>query len=104
VCHSATRDLKAHTLGADILIVAAGKAKMVTGDMVKEGAVVIDVGINRIEDATTKSGFRLVGDVDFASARERASKITPVPGGVGPMTIAMLLKNTVRAAEQSATK
>jgi len=104
VCHSATRDLKAHTLAADILIVAAGKAKMVTGDMVKEGAVVIDVGINRIEDASTKSGFRLVGDVDFASARERASKITPVPGGVGPMTIAMLLKNTVRAAEQSAAK
>ena len=104
VCHSATRDLKEHTLRAEILIVAAGKAKMVTGDMVREGAVVIDVGINRIEDASTKSGFRLVGDVDFASARERASKITPVPGGVGPMTIAMLLKNTVRAAEQSAAK
>ena len=102
VCHSATRDLKEHTLRADILIVAAGKPKMVTGDMVREGAVVIDVGINRIEDPSTKSGFRLVGDVDFASARERASKITPVPGGVGPMTIAMLLKNTVRAAEQSA--
>jgi methylenetetrahydrofolate dehydrogenase (NADP+)/methenyltetrahydrofolate cyclohydrolase len=104
VCHSATRDLKEHTLRAEILIVAAGKAKMVTGDMVKEGAVVIDVGINRIEDSSTKSGFRLVGDVDFAGARERASKITPVPGGVGPMTIAMLLKNTVRAAEQSAPK
>jgi methylenetetrahydrofolate dehydrogenase (NADP+)/methenyltetrahydrofolate cyclohydrolase len=104
VCHSATRDLKEHTLRADILIVAAGKAKMVTGDMVKEGAVVIDVGINRIVDPSTKTGFRLVGDVDFASARERASKITPVPGGVGPMTIAMLLKNTVRAAEQSAAK
>jgi methylenetetrahydrofolate dehydrogenase (NADP+)/methenyltetrahydrofolate cyclohydrolase len=104
VCHSATRDLKEHTLRADILIVAAGKAKMVTGDMVKKGAVVIDVGINRIEDPSTKSGFRLVGDVDFASARERASRITPVPGGVGPMTIAMLLKNTVRAAEQSAPK
>ena len=102
VCHSATRDLKEHTLRADILIVAAGKPKMVTGDMVRKGAVVIDVGINRIEDPSTKSGFRLVGDVDFASARERASKITPVPGGVGPMTIAMLLKNTVRAAEQSA--
>ena len=104
VCHSATRDLKEHTLRADILIVAAGKAKMVTGDMVREGAVVIDVGINRIEDLSAKSGFRLVGDVDFASARERASKITPVPGGVGPMTIAMLLKNTVRAAEQSAAR
>jgi len=104
VCHSATRDLKAHTLAADILIVAAGKAKMVTGDIVREGAVVIDVGINRIEDSSAKSGFRLVGDVDFASARERASKITPVPGGVGPMTIAMLLKNTVRAAEQGAAR
>lgn len=104
VCHSATQNLKEHTLRADILIVAAGKAKMVTGDMVKEGAVVIDVGINRIEDPSTKSGFRLVGDVDFESARERASKISPVPGGVGPMTIAMLLKNTVRAAEQSAAK
>jgi methylenetetrahydrofolate dehydrogenase (NADP+)/methenyltetrahydrofolate cyclohydrolase len=101
VCHSATHNLKEHTLRAEILIVAAGKAKMVTGDMVKEGAVVIDVGINRIVDPSTKTGFRLVGDVDFASARERASKITPVPGGVGPMTIAMLLKNTVRAAEQS---
>ena len=86
------------------LIVAAGKPKMVTGDMVKEGAVVIDVGINRIADSTTKFGFRLVGDVDFEGARERASKITPVPGGVGPMTIAMLLKNTVRAAEQSAAR
>jgi methylenetetrahydrofolate dehydrogenase (NADP+) / methenyltetrahydrofolate cyclohydrolase len=104
VCHSATRDLKEHTLRADILIVAAGKPKMVTGDMVREGAVVIDVGINRIVDPSTTSGFRLVGDVDFASARERASKITPVPGGVGPMTIAMLLKNTVRAAEQSAAR
>jgi methylenetetrahydrofolate dehydrogenase (NADP+) / methenyltetrahydrofolate cyclohydrolase len=104
VCHSATRDLKEHTLRAEILIVAAGKARMVTGDMVREGAVVIDVGINRVADASTKSGFRLVGDVDFVSARERASKITPVPGGVGPMTIAMLLKNTVRAAEQSAAR
>jgi methylenetetrahydrofolate dehydrogenase (NADP+) / methenyltetrahydrofolate cyclohydrolase len=104
VCHSATRDLKEHTLRADILIVAAGKPKMVTGDMVREGAVVIDVGINRIVDPSTTSGFRLVGDVDFASARERASKITPVPGGVGPMTIAMLLKNTVRAAGQSAAQ
>jgi methylenetetrahydrofolate dehydrogenase (NADP+) / methenyltetrahydrofolate cyclohydrolase len=104
VCHSATQNLKEHTLRADILIVAAGKPKMVTGDMVKEGAVVIDVGINRVEDASTKSGYRLVGDVDFESARLRASKITPVPGGVGPMTIALLLKNTVRAAEQSSAK
>jgi methylenetetrahydrofolate dehydrogenase (NADP+)/methenyltetrahydrofolate cyclohydrolase len=104
VCHSATQNLKEHTLRADILIVAAGKPGMVTGDMVKEGAVVIDVGINRIADASTKTGYRLVGDVDFEGARARASRITPVPGGVGPMTIAMLLKNTVRAAEQSAPK
>ena len=104
VCHSATRDLKEHTLRAEILIVAAGKPGMVTGDMVKEGAVVIDVGINRIADPTAKNGYRLVGDVDFEGARARASKITPVPGGVGPMTIAMLLKNTVRAAEQSAAR
>ena len=104
VCHSATRDLKEHTLRADILIVAAGKPRMVTGDMVKEGAVVIDVGINRVTDASTKSGYRLVGDVDFDGARMRASRITPVPGGVGPMTIAMLLKNTARAAEQESAR
>jgi len=102
VCHSATRDLAAHTRRADILIVAAGRPRMVTGDMIRPGAVVIDVGINRIADASTKSGYRLVGDVDFESAREVASLITPVPGGVGPMTIALLLRNTVRAAERSA--
>jgi len=102
VCHSATRDLAAHTRRADILIVAAGRPRMVTGDMIRPGAVVIDVGINRVADASTKSGFRLVGDVDFDSAREVASLLTPVPGGVGPMTIALLLRNTVRAAERSA--
>ena len=102
VCHSATRDLAAHTRRADILIVAAGRPRMVMGDMIRPGAVVIDVGINRVADASTKSGFRLVGDVDFDSAREVASLITPVPGGVGPMTIALLLRNTVRAAERSA--
>jgi methylenetetrahydrofolate dehydrogenase (NADP+) / methenyltetrahydrofolate cyclohydrolase len=101
VCHSATRDLAGHTRKADILIVAAGKPQMVTGEMVKPGAVVIDVGINRVEDASAKSGYRLVGDVEFEGAREVASLITPVPGGVGPMTIAMLLKNTVRAAEHA---
>jgi methylenetetrahydrofolate dehydrogenase (NADP+)/methenyltetrahydrofolate cyclohydrolase len=100
VCHSRTRDLAAHTRRADILIVAAGRPRMVTADMVKPGAVVIDVGMNRIPDATTRSGTRLVGDVDFAAVREVASLITPVPGGVGPMTIAMLLANTVRAARQ----
>jgi methylenetetrahydrofolate dehydrogenase (NADP+)/methenyltetrahydrofolate cyclohydrolase len=102
VCHSATRDLAAHTRRADILIVAAGRPRMVTGDMIRPGAVVIDVGINRVADASTKSGYRLVGDVDFDSARDVASLITPVPGGVGPMTIALLLRNTVRAAERSA--
>jgi len=99
VCHRHTVDLAAHTRSADILIVAAGRPRMVTRDMVKPGAVVIDVGTNRIEDATTKSGTRLTGDVDFEPVREIASKITPVPGGVGPMTIAMLMANTVRAAE-----
>lgn len=99
VCHRHTVDLAAHTRAADILIVAAGRPKMVTRDMVKPGAVVIDVGTNRVEDASTKSGTRLTGDVDFEPVREVASKITPVPGGVGPMTIAMLISNTVRAAE-----
>jgi methylenetetrahydrofolate dehydrogenase (NADP+) / methenyltetrahydrofolate cyclohydrolase len=99
VCHRHTVDLKAHTRSADILIVAAGRPGMVTGDMVKPGAVVIDVGTNRVNDPSTKSGTRLQGDVDFESVREVASKITPVPGGVGPMTIAMLMANTVRAAE-----
>lgn len=100
VCHSRTRDLAAHTRRADILIVAAGRARMVTGDMVKPGAVVIDVGMNRIPDATKKSGSRLVGDVDFDSVRPVSSRITPVPGGVGRMTIAMLMANTARAAAQ----
>ncbi|HEV8449473.1 MAG TPA: bifunctional methylenetetrahydrofolate dehydrogenase/methenyltetrahydrofolate cyclohydrolase FolD [Gemmatimonadaceae bacterium] len=103
VCHSRTRDLAEQTRRADILIVAAGRAEMVTGDMVKPGAVVIDVGMNRIPDATKKSGTRLVGDVAFESAREVASLITPVPGGVGKMTIAMLMANTVKAAEQLGT-
>jgi len=102
VCHRHTADLKAHTRSADILIVAAGRARIVTGEMVKPGAVVIDVGTNRINDPSAKSGTRLTGDVDFESVREVASKITPVPGGVGPMTIAMLMSNTVRAAEKTA--
>ena len=98
VCHSRTRDLAAHTRRADILVAAIGRARFITADMVKPGAVVIDVGINRVEDATTKSGYRLAGDVDFDGVSAVASLITPVPGGVGPMTIAMLLANTVRAA------
>ncbi len=101
VCHRHTTDLKAHTKTADILIVAAGRARIVTGDMVKPGAVVIDVGTNRVPDPKSKGGTKLQGDVDFDSVREVASKITPVPGGVGPMTIAMLMANTVRAAEMT---
>jgi methylenetetrahydrofolate dehydrogenase (NADP+)/methenyltetrahydrofolate cyclohydrolase len=101
VCHSRTRDVAAHARRADILVAAIGKARFVTRDMVKPGAVVIDVGINRVDDATAKNGYRLVGDVDFDAVREVAALITPVPGGVGPMTIAMLLRNTIRAAEMS---
>jgi methylenetetrahydrofolate dehydrogenase (NADP+)/methenyltetrahydrofolate cyclohydrolase len=101
VCHRHTTDLKAHTLEADILIVAAGRPRIVTADMVKRGAVVIDVGTNRVADPKARGGMKLQGDVDFESVREVASKITPVPGGVGPMTIAMLMANTVRAAEMT---
>jgi methylenetetrahydrofolate dehydrogenase (NADP+)/methenyltetrahydrofolate cyclohydrolase len=98
ICTSKTRDLRQYTSIADILVVATGKPKMVTGDMIKPGCVVIDVGINRMPDG------KLAGDVDFDSAKEKASYITPVPGGVGPMTITMLLANTVQAAERSAAK
>jgi methylenetetrahydrofolate dehydrogenase (NADP+) / methenyltetrahydrofolate cyclohydrolase len=100
VCHSRTRDIKAFTRLADILIVAMGKPEFVTGDMIKPGAVVVDVGTNRVDDPTSKQGYRLVGDVNFAEARLVAGAITPVPGGVGPMTITMLLYNTVQAARQ----
>jgi methylenetetrahydrofolate dehydrogenase (NADP+) / methenyltetrahydrofolate cyclohydrolase len=100
VAHSKTRDLASHTRRADILIVAAGRAQMITADMVKPGAVVIDVGMNRIPDSSKKSGTRLVGDVAFHEVHGIASLITPVPGGVGKMTIAMLMSNTVRAAAQ----
>ncbi len=99
ICHSRTRDLPAAVRQADILIAAIGKAELVRGDWIKPGAAVIDVGINSIPDATRKSGHRLVGDVNFEEAKEVAGFITPVPGGVGPMTIAMLMKNTLRAAE-----
>jgi methylenetetrahydrofolate dehydrogenase (NADP+) / methenyltetrahydrofolate cyclohydrolase len=99
VCHSRTRDLPAVIRQADILIAAIGKTEMVRGDWIKPGAVIIDVGINSVPDATKKSGHRLVGDVNFEEAKEVAGFITPVPGGVGPMTIAMLMKNTLRAAE-----
>ena len=99
VCHSRTRDLSSVIRNADILIAAIGKAEFVRGDWVKPGAAVIDVGINSRPDATRKSGYRLVGDVNFEEAKEVAGFITPVPGGVGPMTIAMLMRNTARAAE-----
>jgi len=103
VCHSRTRDLPSITRQADILIAAIGKAEFVTADMVRPGAVVIDVGINRVDDATKEKGYRLSGDVAYESVAAIASAITPVPGGVGPMTIAMLLKNTLQAAELSRT-
>jgi methylenetetrahydrofolate dehydrogenase (NADP+)/methenyltetrahydrofolate cyclohydrolase len=102
LCHRHTVDLASHTRRADILIVAVGQPGLVTADMVKPGAVVIDVGINRVADPSAASGSRLVGDVDFDGVREVAGMITPVPGGVGPMTIAMLLRNTVRAATAAA--
>lgn len=98
VCHSRTEDLPEITRRTDILVVAMGKPMFVTGEMVKEGAVVIDVGINRVEDLTTEKGYRLVGDVDFDSVAPKCSYITKVPGGVGPMTVAMLMYNTVKAA------
>ena len=100
VCHSRTRDLPAVCRSADILIAAIGKAEFVTADMVRPGAVVIDVGINRVDDATKPRGYRLTGDVMYGPVAEIASAITPVPGGVGPMTIAMLLANTIQAVKQ----
>lgn len=102
VCHSRTRDLPGVTRQADILVVAVGRPQMVRGDWVKPGAVVIDVGVNRVGDPTAKSGYRLVGDVAFDEVKEVAAAITPVPGGVGPMTIAMLMKNTLIAAQRRA--
>jgi methylenetetrahydrofolate dehydrogenase (NADP+)/methenyltetrahydrofolate cyclohydrolase len=100
VCHSATTNLPAITRQADVLIAAIGRPEFVTADMVKPGAVVIDVGINRVPDAAKKTGYRLTGDVQFATVAPVCAKITPVPGGVGPMTVAMLMKNTVKAFQQ----
>ncbi|MHC4270733.1 MAG: bifunctional methylenetetrahydrofolate dehydrogenase/methenyltetrahydrofolate cyclohydrolase FolD [Planctomycetota bacterium] len=102
VCHTRTKSISHHTLQADILVAAAGRPDTITADMVKEGAVVIDVGVNRVEDQTKEKGYRLVGDVDFEAVKEKASLITPVPGGVGPMTITMLLYNTVESAKRKA--
>jgi methylenetetrahydrofolate dehydrogenase (NADP+)/methenyltetrahydrofolate cyclohydrolase len=104
ICHSATRDIKAHCRRADIIVAAMGVAEFVKADMVKPGAVVMDVGVNRVPDATAKTGTKLVGDVAFAEVQPIAGKITPNPGGVGPMTIAMLMSNTVRAAEMAAAR
>ncbi len=101
VCHTRTRDLTEVTRGADILVAAIGQPRAITANMVKTGAVVIDVGINRVDDPTARRGYRLKGDVDFESVSQKASAITPVPGGVGPMTIAMLLVNTLSAARIS---
>ena len=95
VCHSHTKDLPSITRQADVLIAAIGRANFVTGDMVKEGVAVIDVGINRVEDSAKKRGYRLVGDVEFEAVAPKSSYITPVPGGVGPMTVAMLMHNTI---------
>ena len=99
LCHSQTRHIAEHCRRADIIIAAMGVARFLTADMIKPGAVVVDVGVNRIPDAQAKGGTRLVGDVDFEAVQPKAGKITPNPGGVGPMTIALLMSNTVRAAE-----
>ena len=101
LCHTRTKDLGYFTRQADIIIAASGWPNTITGDMVKEGVVVIDVGVNRVEDATRERGYRLVGDVDFEAVKEKAAMITPVPGGVGPMTITMLLYNTVESAKRA---
>jgi methylenetetrahydrofolate dehydrogenase (NADP+) / methenyltetrahydrofolate cyclohydrolase len=103
VCHTKTRNIAEYTKRADIVIAAAGHPNTIRADMVKEGVVVIDVGVNRIEDSSKKAGYRLVGDVDFEAVKEKAALITPVPGGVGPMTITMLLYNTVESAKRAAS-
>ncbi|KAA3664575.1 MAG: bifunctional methylenetetrahydrofolate dehydrogenase/methenyltetrahydrofolate cyclohydrolase FolD [Chloroflexi bacterium] len=104
ICHSRTKDLTAHLKRADIVVAAIGWADMIKGDMLKPGVAIIDVGINRVDDETRKRGYRLVGDVEFDTAKEVAGAITPVPGGVGPMTIAMLMKNTLTAAQIALSK
>lgn len=104
LCHTGTRDTAAHCRRADIIVAAMGVAEFLKADMVRPGATVIDVGVNRVADASAKTGYRLVGDVDFAAVREVAGLITPNPGGVGPMTIAMLMANTVRAAEVATSR
>lgn len=103
VCHSRTRNLSAHTRAADIVVAAVGRPQLITADMVADGATVVDVGINRVDDDNRERGYRLVGDVDYDAVAPKAHAITPVPGGVGPMTIAMLLQNTLKAAQQRRT-
>ena len=103
LCHTRTKDLARHTRGADVVVVAAGRPGTLTADMIRPGAVVVDVGVNRVPDASKASGYRLAGDADFDGLRDVAGAITPVPGGVGPMTIAMLLRNTVEAARRRRT-
>ena len=100
ICHSRTKDLKAHTLRADVIVAAIGRANFITADMVKEGVVVIDVGINRVEDAIAKRGYRLKGDVDYEGVAAKSSFITPVSGGVGPMTVVSLLLNTLKSSKK----
>ena len=104
LCHTGTRDVAKYTRAADVVIAAAGRPRTVTAEMVRDGAVIIDVGVNRVSDPASPKGFRLVGDVDFDAVKEKASAITPVPGGVGPMTITMLLFNTVEAARRQTTE
>jgi methylenetetrahydrofolate dehydrogenase (NADP+)/methenyltetrahydrofolate cyclohydrolase len=104
VCHTGTKDMPSVTRQAEILVAAMGRAEAIKADMVSEGVVVVDVGTNRVDDPTAKRGFRLVGDVDFAGVSKKAAAISPVPGGVGPMTIAMLLVNTLKSAELTAAR
>jgi len=104
ICHTGTADIGAHTRTADIIIAAAGRPNTITADMVKDGVVVIDVGVNRVDAPGTKRGYKLVGDVDFDAVSEKAAAITPVPGGVGPMTITMLMHNTIASAKMAAGK
>lgn len=104
ICHTGTRDIAQYTRQADIVVAAIGRPNTLTADMIRPGAVVVDVGINRVNDSTAKSGYRLVGDVEFETVKEKASWITPVPGGVGPMTIAMLLQNALKAAQRRAAR
>ena len=104
ICHTGTKNLPAFTRQADILVAAMGVPKVITADMIREGCVVVDVGVNRVEDPSCPKGFRLVGDCDFEAMKEKAEAITPVPGGVGPMTVTMLMMNTIEAAERLANR